>query len=1230
MIRRFLCGFILIGAFVGFPAPGHQDQPGQASQAGAAPSITMADLDALKNAADAIEDPERKQQVEETYATAKSLIEQARSVEAEAARFEKERAEAPALLETIRQELAQPATERSASLPENPTVDQVQQAVTQAQAELTTAQQQVRDLEAEQTRRTTRRDAIPGELAQARQQLTDLAEQPEAAAEGEPVEITNLRRAERQAQRRLYEAQIRRLERELASYDARRELLPARRDRAVRRVNELQRLVDGLQTTLNETRRQEAERSAEQAQEALRAAAGASEAIRTLAEENAEFAALRTGDTGVPTRLSEARRQRDNARAALDSLARNYVRVRDLIGDIGLTNTVGITLRAFRNDLPNVDRLDRRIGARQAVVQSAIYQLYDLEQQRRDLADLESEVTAAVAEYREQTPGASNAEIEAVTTEARQILQNRVALLDDAIRDYRAYRELLLELDAYERRLRDATKAFDAFIAERVLWIASARPIDAGDFTEALDRLQWSFDPDAVSTGAGAIWTDWRQRPVRPLFALALVAIILYVRRQIGINFRRSATREVGPLRGALEGAALAVLMAAAWPAFALLGAWMLRGGALVSGAPTVRMGTLAQSLEGAAILLFLLRFVQIVCRPGGYAVTRLNWRETVATSIRTRLRWYTPVAVLLAVVALTAPLDVGDTGVNAPDPTSLRRLASTSFMFATSLALWGIFRPRGPVMAHIRLSSRGGWHARLRFLWLAIIVGGPVVIAGLSLAGYVYTGVELGRRLLGSLWVLAGIIILQSALMQWLVSARRKLELEQARRRREAAELEEEEDTPGGEGSVRPAEETDLAALDTQTRRLFRSGFAITAVVFLWLIWADAAPALRMLERVELYPRFGEVASVEEVRDNAADSILDLSGYQDRTPAQQPAESTTAPTQAGGAQTTQGGSGATSSIPGPTGAMLSSGSSGDASSADASVVNRLTLGQVLLAALVGIVAIAGSRNLPGLIEITLLQRLDLDSGLRNAITALVRYTIAIVGVFMVFSLVGFGWSKVQWLAAALTFGLAFGLQEIFANFVSGLIILLERPIRIGDTVTVGDVSGEVSQIRFRATTITDWDRKELVVPNKEFITTRLVNWTLTDPVTRIKIPVGIAYGSDVQKATDIMLRVARGYANILNEPAPQALFLGFGDNSLNFEMRVHIPHMRHLIEVRDAMHRQIDAEFRKAGIEISFPQRDLHLRSVSDGAAKAIVAGLRPKRTEADDAGDAEARPTE
>jgi potassium efflux system protein len=184
-------------------------------------------------------------------------------------------------------------------------------------------------------------------------------------------------------------------------------------------------------------------------------------------------------------------------------------------------------------------------------------------------------------------------------------------------------------------------------------------------------------------------------------------------------------------------------------------------------------------------------------------------------------------------------------------------------------------------------------------------------------------------------------------------------------------------------------------------------------------------------------------------------------------------------------------------------------------------------------------------------------------------------------------------------LVAAVGLGLGFGLQEIFANFVSGLIILFERPIRVGDTVTVGDVNGTVTKIRIRATWITSFDRKELVVPNKEFVTSQLVNWSLSDAVLRLDIPVGIAYGSDTDKAHRVLLEVAEKNEHVLRDPAPQAFFLGFGDSALDFELRVFSPDVEHRLRIIHDLHMEIDRAFRAEGIEIAFPQRDLHVRTL-------------------------------
>jgi potassium efflux system protein len=262
-------------------------------------------------------------------------------------------------------------------------------------------------------------------------------------------------------------------------------------------------------------------------------------------------------------------------------------------------------------------------------------------------------------------------------------------------------------------------------------------------------------------------------------------------------------------------------------------------------------------------------------------------------------------------------------------------------------------------------------------------------------------------------------------------------------------------------------------------------------------------------------------------------------------------------------------------------------------------VDEAITLADLAIALALGAIFTVGARNIPGVLEVAVLSRLPLDAGLRYAITTLVQYLVAGIGILVVFEAVGVGWGQAQWLVAALGVGLGFGLQEIFANFVSGVIILFERPVRIGDTVTLGDLTGTVSRIRMRATTVTDWDRKEIVIPNKSFITERLINWTLTDPITRVTIPVGVAYGSDTALVERLLHEAAGANQRVLTDPHHQVFFIGFGESSLDFELRVFVDGLPNMLAVRHELHMWIDRSFRDHGVEIAFPQRDLHLRSV-------------------------------
>lgn len=266
--------------------------------------------------------------------------------------------------------------------------------------------------------------------------------------------------------------------------------------------------------------------------------------------------------------------------------------------------------------------------------------------------------------------------------------------------------------------------------------------------------------------------------------------------------------------------------------------------------------------------------------------------------------------------------------------------------------------------------------------------------------------------------------------------------------------------------------------------------------------------------------------------------------------------------------------------------------------SSDSGVLSFITLKQVVFALAALTITFIAARNLPGLCELLILNYLPLAPGTGFAISTLLKYTLYIIGLISFLNFLGLEWGKLQWLIAAMGVGLGFGLQEIVANFVSGLIILFEKPIRIGDTITIGGVTGNVSRIHIRATTITDWDRKEVIIPNKTFITDQLINWSLTDPITRIIVPVGVAYGSDTGLVTQLLLQAAASNKNVLSEPQPLAYFLAFGNSTLDFELRAYISSMDKRNQATHDLHRTIDLLFREHGIEIAFPQLDLHLRS--------------------------------
>jgi small-conductance mechanosensitive channel len=208
-----------------------------------------------------------------------------------------------------------------------------------------------------------------------------------------------------------------------------------------------------------------------------------------------------------------------------------------------------------------------------------------------------------------------------------------------------------------------------------------------------------------------------------------------------------------------------------------------------------------------------------------------------------------------------------------------------------------------------------------------------------------------------------------------------------------------------------------------------------------------------------------------------------------------------------------------------------------------------------------------------------------------------VHYSLVVTGFLLGLAALGIDLTKITIVAGALGVGIGFGLQGLVNNFVSGMVILYERRINVGDAVQVGDVAGQVQQMGLRACTVRTWEGAEVIVPNATLTTDKVVNWTLSDRRRRIDLKIGVAYGTAPERLADVLLAVARKHSHVLADPAPVVLFQGFGDSALLFELRVWTNRFDEWVQIRSELTTGAYAALRGAAIEIPFPQRDVHVR---------------------------------
>lgn len=814
------------------------------------------------------------------------------------------------------------------------------------------------------------------------------------------------------------------------------------------------------------------------------------------------------------------------------------LRTREKIRRLGATGVVGVELRQQRQALPSPATLKILAAQRQETLNTVELTRLSLEEE-----------TAALPPPRPSIADSPEANAD----------QARRSGLATLLQSYDRYYNTLVRLEESAQQLNAVVHAHREFIHENILWIPSSIPAGRESLRSLAASLQWLGAGLADSTPLRAWWQGVVQAPLLSGLTALLLAF-LFMLRKFGRARLHALAKVSGQPNAGFRATAAAGLWTAVialpWPALLWLAAMPWQDSSL----STPFCLGLSASLQRAAVGLLGLELARQPLCGSGLAEAHFHWPVEAVRQLRWQFRRFS--AAVLPCVFLSSVFRLSDETRHDPAERAflVLQLAATA---------WWVHR-----FWHLGRSQSGLPHRGAgRFFWfvarsLSLLI--PVTLMVLALRGYLYTSEVLTERLALSLLAGAGFLLAKALFYRWYALHRRHLRAERARRLREAREATRSAataaaatsaNTPAGAGtSELPLEPvvaeitgSDIDEAGQEMRGLVDIIAFIAAAFAAWAIWSDVLPAAKNLAN-------RPIESVAALLSDSPES-----------------DSKSAATG--------------SSSPTGLSALSSTASLKMPAAGGEDHPRRTTWLGVIVAGAAAVLTFLAARRIPGALQFVLTTQLTLDAGARFALSTITRYVIIIVGVVLTLSLLGITWSSVQWLAAALTVGLGFGLQEIFANFFSGLIILAERPIRPGDMVTIDNVTGSVARIQIRSTTIRLADGKDYIVPNKEIITGKLLNWTRTDTITRQEIALNVAYGTDPAAALKLLARIAADHPAVLKEPPPVVSFETFGDNVLRLILRFHVGSLDQRLSTLTDLNCSIVREFAAAGLGLPLPQ---------------------------------------
>jgi potassium efflux system protein len=1137
------------------------------------PPERRVDLDEILSAREQVEsnatlDDELRTRILQLYDSAISSLQTADAHKEDAISYERERSGVSRMVEALRAELQRPEREPRLDLPREATVEQAEAALARERAGLSANRNALRELERLAEERAQTRNDIAMRLGTLDQLLLRLADELRADVEfNVHPDLKEAARIDALARREAARSEIASLRARLALLEHRGALIPLQTDLAQRRVAFSEQMVALHEAAAYRLRREHANALLSQVREQCQGAAALDPVLGAVAAETEGLADMLWGPLGVIVRSEGTTRALITTRKHLTDLDRISDLTRRKFEAFGHRGSITRWWPEIPEDFPEPGDVAAAIRRLDGRIPEVEHQLITFEQQRSGALELAHRIRL---DLNEAHGGDVDPDVMRVASE---LLAARRDILDSLIQQYGRYSDQLIEHRTVARHFLDRRQLVERFLYENILWSRSVprpivpRPVDlAGAMKWLGPRQHWQEAVESVAEQRLEV-RGWN------LITVLAVGLVVFFRRRIRQRLAHLAEHVGDPERDSyrltLRALFVTVLLAAPLPL-----ALQLAGSILARFEGSTYFFSASEAFSLLVLVACLLEFTRQLFAPNGLAEGHFGWPSRYSRPVHKGLLWPEFLSLPLLFVAIL--LVRAGLRLTSPDElqvynNSLGRVAFIIGMLVLGVSVLTQIRPeRKPGVPVIE--GRPFWSRRLTEYAFptALLYAYPIVLlatvvpALLAAFGYYVTGLLLAYQMLRTLLLAVAVLVFGGLVHRWRATIRLRSMREFDEQADDKAKLQEYE------------------AAERQVRQLTRFAIIVAMAIGLYSIWSTALPMLEGIKRIQIWPR----VMVMEAIDTGGSAGLEPSG----TGASVPSEGSTG----------EGSVTPPSAVPGvPVPETLGSGDStgGTARSAP------LTLWNLLEALLAAVVTIVLAKNIPGLIEVILQRRTHLDSGARMAFSTLVRYTITIVGVSAVFGLLGVSWSNIQWLAAALTFGLGFGLQEIVANFVSGLILLIERPIRVGDVVTIGNLMGKVTRIQIRATTITLWDRSEMIVPNKEFITTKLVNWTLSDSKRRIEIPVRIAYGADLEQVERTLVDIACQHPAVLDEPEPHALLLGFGDDAINYELRFVVDFGQGLT-TKHEVQMSIDRAFREHGIEFALPKREVRVISETGSSA--------------------------